>query len=54
MDCPECSSKLYITTQSKEDFVNLYEICVFCGYHKGYVDYLDKDTGPIDWSGIDH
>ena len=54
MNCPDCDSRLGFTTKEAEDFFHIYEICAYCGYTKAYVDYKDSDTGPIDYSGIDH
>ena len=54
MNCPDCDSRLGITTQDKEGFFHIYEICAYCGYTKAYVDYKDSDTGPINYSGLDH
>ena len=52
--CPDCDTLLHYTTEANKDFVHIFEICHFCGFVKAYVDYLSDDTGPIDWSGIDH
>jgi len=54
MNCPDCDSKIGVTTKEDKDFFHIYEICAYCGYTKAYVDYKDSDTGPINYSGIDH
>lgn len=54
MRCPQCQSTLRVVAESKKDFTHIFEMCSFCGYAKAFVDYLDSDTGPVDWAGIDH
>lgn len=54
MNCPQCDNKIAVTTESAKGFIHIYESCSYCGYIKAYVDYLDSDTGPVNWSGIDH
>lgn len=54
MNCPDCKTELFITTRDYPDFFHIYEVCAYCGYVKAFVDYKDLDTGPIDYSGIDH
>ena len=36
------------------DYVHMYEICTHCGFRKAFVEYKDDDTGPVNWSGIEH
>lgn len=54
MNCPDCDARVGITVKEAEGFFHIYEICAYCGYVKAYVDYKDSDTGPINYSGIDH
>lgn len=54
MTCQKCFTKLSISVEEKESFFHIFEYCVHCGYAKAYVDYKDEDTGPLDYSGIDH
>jgi hypothetical protein len=54
MKCPDCGSRLGFTTKDEKDFFHIYEICAHCGYIKAFVDYKDKNTGPIDYSGIEN
>ena len=57
MHCPDCATLLNYSVsddRTEKDYKHIYEICVHCGYVKAYVDYVDSDTGPINWSGLDH
>lgn len=57
MNCPECDANLGVTVMDdREDknYRHILELCAYCGYQKAYVDYLDNDTGEINWSGLDH
>jgi RNase P subunit RPR2 len=57
MYCPECKYELgYTVADDREDhdYKHIFEICAHCGFIKAYVEYEDKDTGPINYSGIEH
>lgn len=57
MPCPECDTPLGVTVaDDREDkgYKHIIEICAYCGYTRAFVDYLDDDTGEINWSGLDH
>lgn len=54
MSCPECDTKLAISVEEAKGYHHIYEYCPMCGYVKAYVDYLDNDTGELDYSGIEH
>lgn len=52
--CEECGNELEFSISDYEEFKHILEHCRSCGWNKGYVDYIDEDTGPINWSGIEH
>lgn len=54
MRCPKCELVLTVTVDKKDEFFHIIEHCNYCGYVKAYVDYLDDDTGELDYSGIEH
>jgi len=58
LGCPDCgSSDLYYSVtddREHEDYVHMYEICTHCGFRKAFVEYKDDDTGPVNWSGLEH
>jgi len=54
LNCPTCDAKISIAIEEKQSFFHIFEYCNYCGYSKAYVDYKDEDTGPLDYSGIDH
>lgn len=54
MRCEGCDAKLSVSVEEKENFFHIFEYCSYCGYTKAYVDYKDEDTGPLDYSGIEH
>ena len=57
MNCPDCYTPLGVAVMDDREGKNyrhILELCAYCGYQKAYVDYLDDDTGEINWSGLDH
>lgn len=46
LNCPQCDTPLsFSVADDREDpeYTHIYEICVYCGYTKTFVDYIDYE-----------
>lgn len=47
LNCPDCDGPLnFMVADDKEDkgYTHIYEICVYCGYTKSFVDYGTEEN----------